>query len=67
MTSTNRSPFIADQCLHVLSPSNGQRVSLRECLRLANLPEFDAIETSPSNSDRTTGATELWQRIESAS
>jgi formylglycine-generating enzyme required for sulfatase activity len=53
MTSTNRSAFIADQCLHVLSPSNGQRVSLRECLRLANLPEFDAIETSPSNSDHT--------------
>ena len=67
MTSTNRSPFIADQCLYVLSPSNGLRVSLRECLRLANLPEFDAIENSPSKSDRTMGATELWQRIESAS
>jgi len=67
VTSTNRSPFIADQCLYVLSPSNGQSVSLRECLRLANLPEFDAIENSPSKSDRATGATELWQRIESAS
>lgn len=67
MTSTNRSPFIADQCLYVLGPSNGLRVSLRECLRLANLPEFDAIENSPSKSDNTTGATELWQRIESAS
>ena len=61
-----RPPFIADQCLYVLSPSNEQLVPLRECLRLSNLPEFDAIDPGLSDRNRPTVPSKLWQPIKSA-
>jgi hypothetical protein len=63
----HHSPFIADQCLYVLHPRYGQRVSLKECLKLSSLPEIEALDTSLNKDQRNKRTAELWQPIRFAS